>query len=192
MDLNVCVPGPEGSLIVSGTTRSDLPGWLAARGARTGAEIGVCYGEYSEELARGIPGLRLLCVDPWAEGKRPRSHPRSAFAAMEQARARLAPYDCQLIRQWSPAAASLVPDRSLDFVYLDADHQFESVVADIRAWLPKVRQGGVLAGHDYECQPNRYNQVGVAVHGWTLAHGVTPWYVLGTSEPHRTWLWIVP
>jgi len=40
-------------------------------------------------------------------------------------------------------------ERSLDYVMLDADHDYESVKKDIAAWLPKVRPGGILCGHDY-------------------------------------------
>jgi predicted O-methyltransferase YrrM len=46
-------------------------------------------------------------------------------------------------------AASLFRDGSLDAVFLDADHSYESVCKDVAAWLPKVKAGGVLAGHDY-------------------------------------------
>lgn len=45
--------------------------------------------------------------------------------------------------------ASLYGERSLDWVYIDADHHYEPVCRDIDAWLPKVKPGGVLAGHDY-------------------------------------------
>ena len=38
---------------------------------------------------------------------------------------------------------------SLDFVFIDADHCYESCSADIKAWYPKVRKGGVVSGHDY-------------------------------------------
>jgi hypothetical protein len=40
-------------------------------------------------------------------------------------------------------------DASLDYVYLDADHHYEAVCRDIDAWLPKVKPGGVIAGHDF-------------------------------------------
>jgi hypothetical protein len=40
-------------------------------------------------------------------------------------------------------------DKSLDFVFIDGDHRYECVKADIEAWLPKVKPGGILAGHDY-------------------------------------------
>ena len=46
-------------------------------------------------------------------------------------------------------AAKLYDDGSLDLVFIDAGHTFEDVVADIEAWLPKVRPYGFIAGHDY-------------------------------------------
>lgn len=40
-------------------------------------------------------------------------------------------------------------DQTVDFVFLDASHNYESVTKDINAWFPKVRSGGIIAGHDY-------------------------------------------
>lgn len=56
----------------------------------------------------------------------------------------------QLIRKPSLVAADDFADGSLDFVFIDGAHNFTSVRDDIRAWLPKVKPGGVLAGHDYD------------------------------------------
>ena len=53
------------------------------------------------------------------------------------------------IRMDSVSASKLYNDNSLDFVYIDADHSYESVKDDIISWLPKVKPGGILAGHDY-------------------------------------------
>lgn len=49
----------------------------------------------------------------------------------------------------SVAMSSTYEDDSLDFVFVDGDHRYESVKADIEAWLPKMKVGGILAGHDY-------------------------------------------
>lgn len=46
-------------------------------------------------------------------------------------------------------AALRYEEHTLDFVFLDADHDYTAVSADIRAWLPKIRPGGYLGGHDY-------------------------------------------
>jgi hypothetical protein len=45
-------------------------------------------------------------------------------------------------------------DESLDFVFIDASHEYEDVKKDIEAWLPKVKPGGILAGHDYHGDEN--------------------------------------
>lgn len=50
----------------------------------------------------------------------------------------------------SIVASSFFPDHSLDWVHLDARHEYEAVKADIRAWLPKVKAGGWLTGDDYD------------------------------------------
>jgi hypothetical protein len=55
----------------------------------------------------------------------------------------------QLIIADSSAAAQLFSDASLDWVHLDARHDYASVKADIEAWLPKIKPGGWLSGDDY-------------------------------------------
>lgn len=46
-------------------------------------------------------------------------------------------------------ALSLIPDESLDFVYIDARHEYQYVKEDIEGWFKKVRVGGIVSGHDY-------------------------------------------
>ena len=40
-------------------------------------------------------------------------------------------------------------DESVDFVFIDAGHEYDSVVKDITSWLPKIKKGGIISGHDY-------------------------------------------
>ena len=58
--------------------------------------------------------------------------------------------DVDVLISSSPKAAAFFPDRSVAWVHLDARHDYDSVVADIRAWAPKVRSGGWLSGDDYD------------------------------------------
>jgi cephalosporin hydroxylase len=53
------------------------------------------------------------------------------------------------VRLPSVAAATLFANGSLDFVFIDADHTYDAVQADIAAWRPKIKSGGILAGHDW-------------------------------------------
>lgn len=53
------------------------------------------------------------------------------------------------VRMTSIEAAKTYQDSSLDVVFIDACHEYECVKEDIAAWLPKVKSGGYLSGHDY-------------------------------------------
>ena len=54
-----------------------------------------------------------------------------------------------LIHAYSPAPAKNYPDNSIDAIFIDGDHSYNAVSADIQAWMPKVKINGILAGHDY-------------------------------------------
>jgi len=54
-----------------------------------------------------------------------------------------------LMRMNTEEAHKFIADHSLGFVYIDAQHRYENVRDDIKNWLPKVKKGGVIAGHDY-------------------------------------------
>ena len=57
-------------------------------------------------------------------------------------------------RMPSAIASRMFPDDSVDLVYIDGWHHFSVVSADILTWLPKVRKGGWLGGHDYMSEVN--------------------------------------
>jgi GT2 family glycosyltransferase len=71
------------------------------------------------------------------------------------------------IRSTSVEAASSYPDASLDVVFIDGDHTTDAVVADLQAWWPKVKPGGVLLGHDRD-----WPSVQLAVHAFVQFSGV--------------------
>ena len=89
-----------------------------------------------------------------------------------------------VVTQPSLGAAAWVAPGSLDLVFLDGDHTYDAVKEDIAAWLPKVRRGGVLAGHDYSLHCFGVIQ---AVHELSGALGAAPLY-LGLD--HMWWIWL--
>lgn len=101
-------------------------------------EVGCYRGVSTECLAMYCD--KLFAIDPWVDGT-------DLYEAFMR---RMSPYDNVLVsRTPSPASARGFDNLSLDLVYIDGMHTRAEVEADIKAWLPKVKQGGYLAGHDY-------------------------------------------
>lgn len=128
--------------------RRELARLAAGMGCRECAEVGVFLGQYSEVLCQEIPGLHLYCIDIWApSGAHPSARRMERY--FHEAQARLRNYDCTFMRMTSLEAARKIPDGFLDMVYIDADHSDKAVSLDIPAWVPKVKAGGIVAGHDW-------------------------------------------
>ena len=125
-------------------------------GLNLGAEIGVAEGRFTAALLRSCPDVTLWAIDDYAPGYRTwtgvawsqerQDANKSAFA---QVLAEF-PERLRFMRLPSLDAASEFADASLDFVFIDADHSYEAVRADIAAWRPKIRPGGWITGHDYD------------------------------------------
>ena len=122
-------------------------------GWTSGAEIGVAEGRTSAHLLACNPGLSMIAVD--ARQAWPDTYPDSfedwkhdELAAL--AEANLAPFKdrCAILTAPSVEAAKAVPDSSLDFVFIDADHSEAACRADILAWLPKLKPEAWITGHD--------------------------------------------
>ncbi len=182
--------------ITTKANRVDLCRLLADLGYRRGAEIGTWAGEFAESICHANPGVHLTCVDPWLQYKHyneKKNNQARLDVAYDEARARLAPFGCTLMRLSSAKAADLIQDGSLDFVYIDANHAEDHVRQDLEAWAPKVRSGGVVSGHDYCPNPKatKAHLIGVkpAVDGYTHAHGIAPWYVLA-AEKAPSFFWV--
>lgn len=80
-----------------------------------------------------------------------------------------------LLKMSSVDAAATFDDASLDFVFIDAAHEYENVKNDIEAWLPKVKSGGILAGHDYHHPPIQQAITDSNLEGFTNDPSVDCW-----------------
>lgn len=185
------------------TDRMELPKLFAALELHVGAEIGTWHGEYAEKFCQADPLHAIFVVDAWTpyEGYPDYRRQDTLTAAYNAAMVRLAPYNVKILRRFSVDAASLIPDKSLDWLYLDANHGFEPLVADFAAWMPKLRPGGIIAGHDYDRSPRHHHiRVREAVQGYTAAYGINPWFLLGRwkymrgerRDRERSYFWVKP
>lgn len=161
-------------------SRLELAKLFADKGYTLGAEIGVLDGYYSEVLLKTIPKLRLYAIDPWKEydGFKTKRIQPFLDKAYEGALQKLSAYNCEVIRKTSMEAVSLFKDGCLDFVYIDANHDYPYIKEDIEAWTPKVRKGGIVAGDDYYISRNNIGVIKavdeyVAENGYTL--NLTDW-----------------
>lgn len=147
--------------------RLHFPEWLTANALTGhGVEVGVLFGEYSRHMLGFWPG-RLTMVDPWVN-QDVRTYLDGCNAvnladAEATARASVAQFGdrATLLRMFSAEAAQTIPDGSLEWAYIDANHSYKFATADIAAWLPKVRSGGVLAGHDFYERHDAWQDCGV-------------------------------
>ena len=166
-------------------TREDIAKMFAERGYTKGAEIGVAAGAYSLILCKSIPNLELYAVDCWA-GLSLANPGRAQIKADKlhwRCHKALRRYNAKMMKMWSHEAAPLFSDGYLDFVYIDAGHDYKNVKQDLELWVPKVRVGGIISGHDYvESIPFRagrriYYEVIPAVNEYVEAHNIEPLYL---------------
>jgi hypothetical protein len=186
VDKRLGVNGEEGNPIrLPEVKRERLALLFADLGFTRGVEVGVNLGEFSKSLCLVNPKLHLASVDIWAK----------ADVYLEAIRT-LRPFNCELIRLPSIEASKLFDDGSLDFVYIDGDHSYDPVIADIESWEPKVRSGGIVSGHDYKISDEtwaaRRCKVVNAVNAYVAKNRINPFYVIGESipVPWPSWFWV--
>ena len=165
-------------------TRIRLAEVFAELGYTEGAEIGVRSGEYSYDILSRNPKLHLRCIDHWSRYARAKQIEQDEY--MAKCIKTVAPYKGEVMKMTSMDALKLVPNGSLDFVYIDGHHEFDFVMQDIIGWSEKVRSGGIVSGHDYYA----FYQSGImyAVNAYTSAHNINQWYITKESEPSYFWV----
>jgi len=134
--------------------RTELPYLLNRRGLLGAAvEVGVKAGEFSEWILERWHGRLLISVDPWGEYSTgtqsiEQSEQERLFRQTKQRLARFGGRS-DVWRVTSLEAATRLQPASLDFIYIDARHEYNHVRDDIEAWWPLLRPGGIMGGHDY-------------------------------------------
>jgi cephalosporin hydroxylase len=185
------LPSRQAIIDISQAGRNDLASLLHELDFKSGVEIGIQRGIFSEIICQRNPQMRVYGVDAWA--------PPNGASMRQKAQKRMsvsrwmAHYS--IIDDWSVSASRQFTDQSLDFVYIDAEHSYESCLADINAWHPKIRIGGILSGHDYHNTiPHSRVQCHVkeAIHQYTRDHQIAPLLIWGRGlDTFTSWSFVV-
>lgn len=105
-----------------------------------GAEIGVSEGENAKSILKELNIDKLYLIDIWGGHKI--VHYKELITHFKTEKR------VEIIKRSSSIAVEQFKDNSLDFVYIDANHSYLEVYHDIEIWSKKVKEGGIVAGHD--------------------------------------------
>jgi predicted O-methyltransferase YrrM len=140
-----------------------LAGLCQQMSAKTFVEVGCKEGRTTGFLLENLPELQVIAIDPWAPiANSDEDYKDWDFAQIERdfwANVGEHKDRCSMVREasltaatWAnlPNASGPLCQRQFDIVFIDAGHDYENALADIKAWWPLVRDGGYLCGHDYQ------------------------------------------
>lgn len=166
-------------------TRNDLLDTLPKHSL--GAELGVFEGTFSDEILRRVQPAMLFLVDLFAgmvasgDADGANVHNADMCGMYHALRARHAPRDVMVVRANSWVWLKDRPRHSLDWVYIDTDHTYQTTVAELSAALHAVRPGGVIAGHDYH--EFAFPDLWLAVNEFCERNRLTPEIFAGDKLP---------
>jgi hypothetical protein len=139
------------------------------------AEVGVHRGRTTRHILRDKVSKQIVeyfAIDPWITYIDSDTN-KLAFSGMTQEGWDKLYLNVCKYYPWFPAlkimklksveAASLFPNEYFDMVYIDGDHSYSEVKKDIKAWLPKIKKGGIISGHDYARNRENHNEVAKVV-----------------------------
>jgi hypothetical protein len=121
--------------------------------AKKGVEIGVFKGQFTKQLLENWDGTMYM-IDPWrplGEEYIDASNHKEHTDAYAQTMKNIQGYENRalMLRGLGEELVNIFEDNSLDFVYIDGNHAYDYVVQDMKLWWPKLKKGGLFAGHDY-------------------------------------------
>lgn len=129
-------------------------------------EIGAASGAFTKQILATCQKVKVVAIDLWAHQDNGYEDPCNLSQETQEERYRQIQEDFKneprvtLVREWSHIAATHYVDAihstgAIDLIYLDANHSYEAVKQDLEAWLPKLKSGGIFAGHDYADEVKR-------------------------------------
>ena len=185
---NVDIGKTPAPITVPKFKRRELAVMYGKLGFKTGAEIGVAAGRMSTIFCQNIPGLKMLCVDPWGKQVDDPRHKKNHDLNYATTAKALKDYDATLVKARSMDAVRDVPLDSLDFVYIDGNHIFDAIMVDVIEWARRVKPGGIVSGHDYY----NFRNAGVikAIDTYVEVHKIKQWFL--TDEKCKSWWWRKP
>lgn len=111
-------------------------------------EVGAYAGESSEIFAQEFPFMEIQCIDPWQQGYDPADVTSSADMGAVESDFTLRTLYLSNLKKLKGISEDF-PQLEPFIVYIDGNHQYEAVKADIKFWLARLKPGGIIAGHDY-------------------------------------------
>lgn len=114
-------------------------------------EIGVLRGKFAAHLLKTKPD-ELYLVDSWKNWGHYKDHVKDQDAWQKTYEFVVNKFrnnpEVKILRMDSVSASETFPDEYFDLIYIDANHDYKYVLLDIHAWLPKLKRGGTIGGHD--------------------------------------------
>lgn len=110
------------------------------------AEIGVDEGEFSQSIFDIVQPDRLHLIDVWETD---RYHDGKFKKVQDTFSSEIEDGDVQIHRKLSTEAVKDFEDKYFDWIYIDTDHSYETTRDELRLYASKVKDGGIIAGHDY-------------------------------------------
>lgn len=158
-------------------------------GPIVGVEIGCANGDTSELLLRSLPDLQWTGVDPYVNyvdwNSNRLNDLEAQYQTLDRKIMKVYPDRTRFLRMTSDEAVPLIPDESLDFVFIDGLHTYDQVKKDCEQFYGKVKKGGLFAGHDYTIIDGVHRAVN------EFRDSVDPTITIRVVK-HDVWYWVKP
>ena len=156
------------------------------------AELGVYAGRFASRIIVDVCPKKIYLVDPyWKEyGDKFWWNKQSTWDAFSKAADRVKKYDkkkCAVfVIDHDINFLNDIKDNFFDWVYLDSTHEYEDTLKELEAISPKMKNDGLICGHDYKENPkHKHHGVAKAINDWLLANKD---YVLYIRDNHNQWI----